>query len=468
MSITTTPLSPGPPGFGREDLRLPARLARSAVAAGAPASSPAADVSRWLLGRREAHSFRVTRIPFGDLQQWSFQPDTGNLGHRSGRFFTVEGLDVSVPDGPVPHWQQPIIRQPETGILGLLAQERDGVLRFLMQAKMEPGNPNLIQLSPTVQATRSNYTGVHRGAPVRYLEYFAEPERGRVLADVLQSEHGSWFLHKANRNIIVETQEEVPPHEDFRWMTLGEIGALLRQDLVVNMDARTVLACAPLHAHGPGSLLTGTELLSWITGERARREVRAVSMALSEVDGWRRGPDAIGHHLDHYFQVVAVAVEAGNREVNGWSQPLFEPRRTSVAAFITRRFSGVPHLLAHARAEAGFLDTVELGPSVQCTPENYSGTTGPERPAYLDLVLAAGPEAIAYEARHSEEGGRFLNAVSRYLFVDADKAGVPVEPLPGYQWVTPGQLSALARHGHYVNVQARSLLSCLTTGAVRL
>jgi len=468
---TSAPLSltvPGPPALGREDAELPTRLARSAAEPRAVSATQATDVSRWLLDRRRAHSFQVTPIPFEKLRQWSIHPDTGNVGHTSGRFFTVEGLDVSVPDGQVPHWQQPIIMQPETGILGLLAQERDGVLRFLVQAKMEPGNPNLMQLSPTIQATRSNYTAVHKGARVRYLEHFTEPGRGHVLADVLQSEHGSWFYHKSNRNMIVETREDIAPHDDFRWMTLGEIGALPHRDLVVNMDARTVLACAPVTADVPGSLLTGTELLSWFTGERARHEVRAVPMPLAEVDGWHRGPDSIEHHLGRYFRVLAVAVEAGSREVTGWDQPLFEPCRTGMTAFITRRISGVPHPLTHARVEAGFLDTVELGPSVQYTPENYAGTRGTDRPPYLDLVLAAGPAAIGYEARHSEEGGRFLNAVSRYLFVDADKAGVPAEPLPGYQWVTPGQLSALVRHGHYVNVQARTLLACLTTSAVRL
>jgi oxidase EvaA len=453
--------------LGREDADLPARLARSAADAGPSLAERVAGVHRWLSERRQAHSFRVTRIPFDELQNWSFEPATGNLVHRSGGFFTVEGLDVAVPDGPVPHWQQPIIRQPETGILGLLAQERGGVLRFLMQAKMEPGNPNLVQLSPTVQATRSNYTAVHKGTPVRYLEYFRDL-RCRVIADVLQSEHGSWFYHKANRNMIVETQDDVPEHEDFRWLTLSEIAVLLRQDLVVNMDARTALACAPIAGDAEQSLLTGTQLLSWFTGERSRHQTRAVPMPLAEVDGWHRGAEAVEHRLGRYFRVVTVAVEAANREVTGWHQPLFEPCGTGVTAFLVRNFGGTPHLLAHARVEAGFLDTVELGPSVQYTPENYAGTRGADRPPYLDEMLAAGPAAIRYEARHSEEGGRFLNAVSRYLFVDADKVGVPAEPLPGYQWVTPGQLSALVRHGHYVNVQARTLLACLTTGAVTL
>ncbi len=33
--------------------------------------------------------------------------------------------------------------------------------------------------------------------------------------------------------------------------------------------------------------------------------------------------------------------------------------------------------------------------------------------------------------------------------------------------MTPGQLTSLVRHGHYVNVQARTLLACLNATADR-
>lgn len=62
---------------------------------------------------------------------------------------------------------------------------------------------------------------------------------------------------------------------------------------------------------------------------------------------------------------------------------------------------------------------------------------------------------------HAEEGGRFLNAESRYLIVEADEDEAPLDPPPGYRWVTPAQLTTLVRHGHYVNVQGRTLLACL-------
>lgn len=452
----------------RVDGALTERFARSAAETGAGAFLATADFADWLGQRARAHRFRVDRIPFAELDGWSFRDDFGVLGHRSGRFFTVEG--VSVDTGPEPRlsWQQPIINQPEVGILGILTKEFDGVPHFLMQAKMEPGNSNLLQLSPTVQATRSNYTKVHRGADVKYVEYFTEPGRGRVVADVLQSEHGSWFLRKANRNMIVQTDEDVPVHEDFCWLTLGQLAELLHRDNVVNMDARTVLACAPTGHAEPGALSSDTEVRSWFTAERSRHDVRVETVPLTRVRDWVRTPTAIEHVAQRYFRVVAVAVHADSREVTDWTQPLIEPRGPGVVAFVTRRFAGVPHLLVHARVEGGFLDTVELAPTVQCVPDNYTHLGPAGRPLFLDLVLGAGPSRVAYEALHSEEGGRFLNAESRYLFVTADPDEAPDDPPPGYRWVTPGQLNSLVQHGRYVNVQARTLLAALTSGAVRL
>ncbi|RCV52883.1 NDP-hexose 2,3-dehydratase family protein, partial [Marinitenerispora sediminis] len=425
-----------------------------------------ADFADWFAERTRAHRFRVERIPLAELDGWSFSPGTGNLTHRSGRFFTVEGLRAAGDEG-LGTWEQPIIHQPEIGILGVLAKEFDGVLHFLMQAKMEPGNPGLVQLSPTVQATRSNYTRAHRGAGVRYVEHFTRPGRGRVLVDVLQSEHGAWFHRKSNRNVIVEAAGDVPAHEDFCWLTLGQIGELLRRDAVVNMDSRSVLACAPLPDHEPGALHSDTDVLSWLTTERSRREVRARLVPLAGLAGWERSASAVEHVSGRSFRVVAVRAAAGNREVPGWTQPLVEPAAAGVVAFVLRRFGGVPHLLARARAEGGLADAVELGPTVQHVPDGVVGVDA-DPPAFLDLVLGAGPERIRYSAVHSEEGGRFLNAVSRHLIVEAGPEEAPEEAPPGHLWVTPGQLTSLAGSGRYVNVQARTLLAAVSSRAAVL
>lgn len=94
-----------------------------------------------------------------------------------------------------------------------------------MQAKIEPGNLNIVQLSPTLQATRSNYTRVHGGKSPNYLEYFNGEKEVYVLVDQLQSEQGARFLHKRNRNIIVEINEdeEISVKDGFIWVSLGQI-----------------------------------------------------------------------------------------------------------------------------------------------------------------------------------------------------------------------------------------------------
>ncbi|MDQ0940752.1 NDP-hexose 2,3-dehydratase family protein [Streptomyces sp. V1I1] len=465
MSTQTVPRLLRP----RVEHSLPARLSRSAAVTASGHQMRTEDVADWLAGRARAHHFKVERVPLDELDGWSFAPGTGDLGHRSGKFFSVVGLSVAVDDGPIPDWCQPIIRQPEVGILGILAKEFDGVLHFLMQAKMEPGNRNLLQLSPTVQATRSNYQRVHQGSKVKYLDHFVRPGRGRVLSDSLQSEHGSWFYRKSNRNMLVETDADVPVDDDFCWLTLGQIGELLRLDNVVNMDARTVISCFPMSLPEAGALCSDTELLSWFTAERARHDVEVRRIPLADVGGWERDAEGLGRPDGRYFRVTGVAVEAGSREVTGWAQPLLEPCGTGIAAFLFRRIGGVPHLLVHAKVEGGYLDTVELAPTVQCTPENWEHQPAEHRPPFLDMVSAApGDGRIRYEAVHSEEGGRFLNAEIRYLFVEADEATAPLDPQSGYQWVTVGQLNSLTAHGHYVNVQARTLLSCVNSGAVKL
>ena len=53
--------------------------------------------------------------------------------------------------------------QNENGILGIIRKKFNNKYKYLLQAKLEPGNINHLQLSPTVQATESNYKRVHGG-----------------------------------------------------------------------------------------------------------------------------------------------------------------------------------------------------------------------------------------------------------------------------------------------------------------
>lgn len=456
---------------------------------------------KWFEQRKEIHRFGIAQIPFAEMNQWGFEPDTGNLSHYSGRFFSIEGVWIDTNYGGVPQWSQPIINQPEIGILGIIVKKFNGVLYFLMQAKMEPGNIQMIQLAPTLQATRSNFTRVHKGRTPPYLEYFMGCPDARVLIDILQSEQGARFLRKRNRNIIVEVDADIPLLDDYCWLTLGQIQKIMRHDNIVNMDARTVLACIHLSNdrpdHGrpqrvdellaqvscngrympaqPGrfslevlkstldngnALHTKDEIISWFTRLKFRYELTTEKIPMKYLTDWKRDHHSIFHVEDKFFSVIAVRVEADNREVGTWTQPLVKPREEGIVAFIAKEIGGVLHFLIQGKVEPGNFDVVEMAPTVQCLTGSYRESPVENRPCFLDYVLNANQAPIRYGAKQSEEGGRFYREQNLNLIIEADE-NFPVAVPDNYIWMSVNQIKTFIKYNNFVNVQARCLLSCL-------
>ena len=474
---------------GRDELSSGMSLLHSAVIP----DRRVADVLEWIQERNVASHLSVRQIPFSALDQWSFDADTDHLVHRSGKFFRISGLRVRTSFGPRREWDQPIILQPEIGILGILTKRIAGISRFLMQAKAEPGNINGVQVSPTVQATRSNYTQVHRGRRPEFLEYFIDKNRGRVLVDQLQPEQGSRFLRKQNRNMLVEIDEDVSATDDFRWLTLAQIKALLALDDVVNMDARTVLACVPYADAGlkeycgnlplelgstvefMGHRIEGFEkdllismlprrgvlhsldaLLGWYADMRCSYDLATEIVPLGSVRNWFRSEDEIRHDTGRYFSVIAVAAEAGTREVVSWTQPILKHFGVGLAGFLTQKIGGVLHFLVGASVEPGSFDVVDLGPSVAC-----AGVEGRREmtPPFYDRFVSASPSEVRYDAVQSEEGGRFFHFRNRYMVVELAQDEALALPA-NYIWMTLGQILELTRFG-YFNIEARNLVACL-------
>ncbi len=413
--------------------------------------------------------FTVEPIPFAEMDHWYFADNPHRLAHRSGRFFAVEGLRVQTTFGMVPCWDQPIINQPEIGILGILSKVFDGVRYFLMQGKIEPGNVNLVQLSPTVQATRSNYQRVHQGKQTLYLDYFTQPQRAARLIDQLQTEQGARFLRKRNRNMIIDVTEEVPVHDHFCWLTLGQIKRLLAYDNLVNMDARSVLSCIPVAAMTPlfddevseddaRACYSMDEILSWITELKTAVELAVERIPLNQVRDWSETATEIRHDEGRHFSVIAVSVQAEHREVVSWTQPLLKHRGRGVIGFLSQTINGVRHVLVRASVEPGNFDTVDLGPTVVFSGSHDAVLSG-DAARFLDLFINASPEQVRYSAVQSEEGGRFYHFQNRYMIVDLPP-DAPFDVPEHFMWITLAQLQSLARHG-YVNIEARSLLACL-------
>ena len=445
---------------------------------------------QWFEQKSRDTSWAVRQIPFAELDDWAFDPRTGNLGHRSGKFFTIHGISVQT-NFPVPQaWQQPIIHQPEIGILGIITKEFEGIPHFLMQAKFEPGNVNGVQLSPTLQATKSNFSRVHKGKLPLYFEYFNDPDRGQVIVDQLQNEQGARYFNKRNRNVVIAVDDEVPVHDDFCWLTLGQLKRLLREDNLVNMDSRTVLSGIQYGGSLPsepccalqlrlfdtlregfakdlyGSLLPpgrerhrSEEIISWFTRQKSCCEVKVEQIPLREIDQWEKDAFEIRHASGHFFSVIAVDVQAGSREVPSWRQPLLKHFDYGLVGFLTARINGVLHFLVEAHMCPGYLDLVEMGPTVSCGEYAHrveAGTT----PPFADFFLQPDAAVVHFSAILSEEGGRFYHFQNRYMVVEIESAE-RVDLPDHYIWMTFGQLMEFIKHTNYVNIEARTLIACL-------
>lgn len=206
---------------------------------------PSEDVLKWFLGKRSKSTLMRKIIPIKETEGWVTDAKTGNIVHALGKFFSIKGIKVSSAERETAGWCQPIIDQPEVGILGFLVKKINGIYHFLIQAKEEPGNIDKVQLTTTLMATQSNFNGVHGGKTPLFLHYFKDPGERRILVNKLQSEEGARFYKKNNLNIVVEVgeEEEIDVSDAFIWMSLSQIKEFLLLENVVNACARSVLAC---------------------------------------------------------------------------------------------------------------------------------------------------------------------------------------------------------------------------------
>ena len=114
-------------GAARIALHLPGssrRAGRSAGKAQAIALAPmvAPITLAWLEKNRSSIQFKSHLIGLDQVRDWS-RDEHGNIRHRSGHFFGIEGARVETDVREVISWDQPIMTQSDGGLLGMLARE---------------------------------------------------------------------------------------------------------------------------------------------------------------------------------------------------------------------------------------------------------------------------------------------------------------------------------------------------------
>ena len=441
-----------------------------------------ADIDEWIDRLNNTTKVDINKIDLQKSDFWFYDEKEGVIRNKNHSFFTIKGFQRKKENKIVQ--EQPVIIQDEIGYLGIICKVIDGVLNFLMQAKIEPGNLNNIQLSPTIQATKSNFMQKHGGKKPNYLDYFMDASNYEIIVDQIQSEQSSRFYKKRNRNIIIKVNDEdIILEKNFKWMTLGQIKRLMKRDNIVNMDTRTVLSCIPYYNHALSqdelkemmekakdkalfkSVFCANDdgiiprIYQFINNIKMFEETKDFLVPLKELSTWEKNGEEFVCKQEHNFKVVFCDIMIEGREVVRWTQPLFEATGIAIFGLFTCVEKGIRKFLVKAKREIGCFDILELGPTLQIEPSHINGATDNVISIFLEKLDKE--ERVLHNVLLSEEGGRFYHEQNHNVIIEIEKEEVYVSEEDGYFWVDYSTLNQLVQINNCLNIQLRNLISLL-------
>ncbi|MEX0881565.1 MAG: NDP-hexose 2,3-dehydratase family protein [Candidatus Saccharimonadales bacterium] len=422
-------------------------------------------IQKWTERLIEQSDFEVKPSRLTQSTNWIMVD--GAIRHSSGLFFNVVG--VIWKEDSKKSYSQPFIEQREVGSLGFLLLKKGDRNRLLVQAKIEPGNVGVVQLAPTYQATASNAARIHGGKQPLYQTKF-HPTSKFIKYETLQSEQGSRFLGKQNRNILSMEDSQFRVPETHKWFYVDEFIDLLAHDYLVNTDARSVLVCSPweeLVNRKPFSRYSSpfakdlqksfqSQSVAKLKKIQAdlkifRSEAHPIQIIdIDKIDGWRMTEYGLKALSGRPFDVKYIRVIARTREVPTWDQPIIDSTCSGYIDLVCGRKDGVLQFLFSMRREPGLHDYVELSPTFIQEPGIAASPREDLAPRVKGKILV--------ESLQSDEGGRFFQDINRYRIIDA---GDVYEISEKWCWLTLAEIKALINKGSYFTNESRSAISLL-------
>lgn len=438
------------------------------------------ELLNWIKQLNKSTYVNISECSINDSSMWFYDDYNGEVLNRKRSFFSIKGMRYFINNEFIT--EQPIIIQPEIGYLGIICKVIGGVLNFLMQAKIEPGNVNCVQISPTIQATKSNFMRAHGGKLPQYFECFEKSYRYNVIYDQIQSEQATRFYKKRNRNMIMLVDGDIEVYPNFKWMTLGQIKKMMEIDNLVNMDTRTVLSGLPFNLE----LISSSQLeeiqslfkdkylyssifmaepaesmmniLKKINNYKMFKNVIVTTVPLNQLVDWNVDEYGITCKKQADFMVRYYDIEISGREVRKWTQPLFKAIGIATFGMITKIEDGTRKFLVKIKPEIGSFDIAEIGPTIQWEATHYLYNDDPIEKLFRKRVEQR--KGIITDVVLSEEGGRFYHEQNRNVIIevpDTDLTDLPME----YAWTDYKTLNYFIQVNNCLNIQLRNLLSLL-------
>ena len=425
-------------------------------------------VNEWLQEHRKRSALEFKRIELNHSKEWSIAGD-GRIRHKTGGFFSIIGVKSSKNDFEL---FQPLINQPEIGILGFLIRPAGDSWEILCQAKTEPGNILESQIAPTFQATKSNYNQIHGGKPQAYASLFLDKQRS-FIADQLQSEQGFRFWRKRNRNCvtILEDDEKIQAIDSHLWISLDWILLHLDNDYLFNTDFRSVIVQLFLgyfftdkhrdqtlfnlgwHLNWDSSNLEFEEVYAWVIKQRELSKIKNEPCSLLDMTGWLFTESGI-ESKERPFGIKYYDIYCRCREVFHWDQPLMTSLENSINRLVICVESRRLYLLLQFRMEPGAYDVGELS----CTTHSMDSIEAPFFPRQLSWQLAESSQLLKTVAT-SEEGGRFFQDKTVNEIYLSETCFNPENK--NYTWVSIEALCGLIHKNNVITNELRTIISIL-------
>lgn len=198
------------------------------------------DWKQWFADQVAGSGMKVEEVPLVELApDWAIQP-SGNFARPDGKFWALVGVRVTMlkDQREVTAWKQPLIKEVGEGAVVIIKAR--GEAKFLLQAKLEPGNDaknRHVMLNAPLSASLSNLQAAHGGK---------QPPRAELLDQgtqlVVTPQDGGKNIGKKNHYGWVEVDPAgviLAPNE--WWFSIEEIREALREGLVAEHLCQALL-----------------------------------------------------------------------------------------------------------------------------------------------------------------------------------------------------------------------------------
>jgi len=411
-------------------------------------------IVNWLSNMKAKHQLSIKIVNLNKIKNWKV--DKAEIHHFSKKFFKIVGIKIFT-NFYKKKWDQPIIIQNEVGILGIIKDPK--TKKYLLQAKVEPGNINKIQLAPTVQATKSNYRRVHGGKKVPYIEHFLKLKN---IEKYNQSEQGFRYLKKYNSNILIKNLKKIRKKEDFYWFSKNEIKKLIYKKNIINMDTLSVFSSI-LKKNKKDNPVNNKQIIDkWLKTLDQRYYIKTQIVKLSKLNDWNFNLKNIVHKNKKHFSIIGVDVKTNRREVNSWSQPIIQGKKTAFAGFLMSKINNNDHYLCRYIIKPGLKKSV-IGCTINTSDISEFNKINTfnklEKKFYKEyFTLKKNKANIIFDNILSDEGGRFYQCQVRCVVASVNYKEVKNIP-NNYMWLSYNQVNEMIK-SKKIDIESRLLFVC--------